>query len=88
MQVGRAREPVRAAPVSVTITDVRGRTETMQINEAGNFSSTRRLNAPYKVAVTSPKGTRVMQRTINGGDCNGCHTQWGDAGAPGRIAES
>ena len=73
-------------PVSVTVTGQNNQTVTMQVNAAGNFSSAQKLKGPYKVVVSAGGKTRAMQRTITKGDCNGCHTQLGDAGAPGRVA--
>ncbi len=79
------------APVTVVIRDKNRNTFTAQTNAAGNFmiatETLQGLNvrAPFTVEVRQPgKPTRKMNRTITGGDCNGCHTA---SGNPGRVLQ-
>lgn len=80
-------------PVTITVTDNRGRKITTTSNAAGNFfirtTDVRKakLRPPYKVQLDEQgKPPRVMNRTITGGDCNFCHTTNGN-GPPGRVLE-
>ncbi|HJX65368.1 MAG TPA: hypothetical protein VJ860_15605 [Polyangia bacterium] len=44
------------------------------------------MSGPYTAKVVNGSGIeRVMVSTASSGDCNGCHTQTGANGAPGRI---
>lgn len=81
------------SPVTIIIKDRRNTQVTMQTNEVGNFMAFSdtltdlNLRAPYTVEIRQPgKPTRKMNRTINGGDCNSCHTTAGN-GPLGRIVE-
>jgi hypothetical protein len=69
----------------VIITDANGTTLTLTPNSAGNFSSSAALALPYHAEVVANGKTRAMSATQSSGDCNGCHTQNGANGAPGRI---
>ena len=40
---------------------------------------------PFTAKVTHQGRERAMTTTQTSGDCNGCHTQAGANGAPGRI---
>jgi mono/diheme cytochrome c family protein len=71
--------------VSVTITGADGLTITLTPNEAGNFYSATRLKLPLQATITDQGRARTMAVGQSSGDCNGCHTQAGDSGAPGRI---
>jgi len=71
--------------VTVNITDAKGKTATITTTGAGNFHSATSLTAPFKVSLTSNGRTRAMSNSAPNGDCNGCHTQAGANGAPGRI---
>ena len=69
----------------IVITGADGRTLTLSSNAAGNFYSQTAVKAPYSAKVVTAAGTRAMTATQTSGDCNGCHTQNGANGAPGRI---
>lgn len=70
-------------PVTVTITDKRGKTATATTNNVGNFGiNPNNLQAPYTVKLTQGANTRAMTGTITAGDCNGCHQA---TGAPNRV---
>lgn len=60
-------------------------------NAAGNFlmdSSRNTLVMPYTAEVEFPDGSvAAMVSPQESGDCNGCHSQSGTEGAPGRIAQ-
>jgi hypothetical protein len=58
---------------------------------SGNFRSellttTPTFSKPWKVKVVSGARSTQMQGELTDGDCNGCHTEQGANGAPGRIA--
>jgi cytochrome c553 len=70
----------------VIITDSAGQVLTLTPNSAGNFYASRvSLSLPYNAKVVANGLTRAMSAAQTDGDCNGCHTQNGDNGAPGRI---
>jgi hypothetical protein len=71
----------------VHIIDAKGATTTMRTNQAGNFYSADAVAFPVQVAFVERNGvTTYMQRPIDTGACNSCHTLPPDNGAPGRIA--
>ena len=77
-----------AGPITVEITGSDGKVLTAKVNAAGNFyvkTGAKALVPPYNARVLQGDKVREMygQQTI--GDCNSCHTQAGDNGAPGRI---
>ena len=74
-----------AAGVQIVITGADGRTLTLSLNSAGNFFSQIAVALPYQAAVITAAGERAMTARQTSGDCNGCHTQAGANGAPGRI---
>jgi hypothetical protein len=58
----------------------------LEVNEAGNFMRTGKpVSRPYRARVISAAGERAMGAAQTSGDCNGCHTEQGANGAPGRI---
>ena len=71
--------------LTVIITDAQNREIRIPLNAAGNFYTRTRIRAPFKARVTDGQKTRAMQGTVTRGDCNGCHTESGANGAPGRI---
>ena len=78
------------AGTRVEIIDANGNVAlTLPVRPRGNFMSTS-LNAgialPFTARVVSPTGgvTQMMTPQTTG-DCNGCHTEQGANGAPGRI---
>ena len=78
------------AGTRVEILDANGTvTLTMMVRSRGNFMSTSRnanVPLPFTARVVSPTGgvTQMMTPQMTG-DCNGCHTEQGANGAPGRI---
>lgn len=73
------------ANLTVIITDAQNREVRIPVNAAGNFYTRTRIRAPFKARVTDGQKTRAMQGSVTRGDCNGCHTENGANGAPGRI---
>jgi hypothetical protein len=83
-----AHEPddcLSTAGPTVEITDATGTLYSLSTNANGNFYHTSGLTPPYQVKVTYNGRERVMHHAQMSGDCNGCHTQDGANGAPGRI---
>jgi mono/diheme cytochrome c family protein len=80
-----------SAGAKVVITDKNGKVQTLSVNAAGNFYSTRSVALPYRAKVVVGDQEREMDDEQKSGDCNGCHTQQGDNNqggdnkAPGRI---
>jgi hypothetical protein len=74
-----------AGGVVVTIVDAAGQTLTLSPNVAGNFRSEAPLSPPYEATISFMGRERTMGVMQTSGDCNGCHTQTGANGAPGRI---
>jgi mono/diheme cytochrome c family protein len=80
-------ESPSTAGAQVIITDAAGRELVLEVNEAGNFRS-RESDAivmPIRAKVVFEGRERVMFGERMTGDCNSCHTQNGENGAPGRI---
>jgi hypothetical protein len=71
--------------VQVVITDATGATITLPLNSAGNFESRQSIATPYTAKVISGTKVRAMATPQTSGDCNSCHTEQGNNGAPGRI---
>jgi hypothetical protein len=76
--------------VSVVITDNKQRRYTLKPNDAGNFflkrSASNPFEYPYTVKLVAASGAeRFMNAAQQSGDCNGCHTEAGTQGAPGRV---
>jgi hypothetical protein len=69
----------------VVITDANGEVHELPVNQAGNFTLSGTLVLPYTARVVVGAAQRSMGSSQNTGDCNGCHTQSGSNGAPGRI---
>jgi len=72
----------------VEITDASGTVINVPVNEAGNFyryTAIGTLALPYTAKVYKNGLARAMATPQTSGDCNGCHTQDGANGAPGRI---
>lgn len=71
----------------VIITDANGvELPPIPVNAGGNFSArwTTR-DVPYRAKVVVGDQERVMLTPQTNGDCNLCHTQYGEQGAAGRI---
>ncbi len=73
--------------LSVVITDAAGNVQTLAVNAAGNFYSTKAVITPFHAKVVSKTAERDMTATQMSGDCNLCHSVMGANGAPGRIME-
>ena len=93
-----AHEPdqcIGIGSLNVVITDSKGTVTTLPVQASGNFCSSTKCGAPAGVSIVPPfhaqivnpatGAKRAMGGTITAGDCNGCHTQNGANGAPGRI---
>lgn len=79
-----------AEGAEVHVQSADGEVVVVTVNAAGNFLLHRRdapdgFGPPYRVKVVTSEGERVMPVEAPKGDCNDCHTQFGDNGAPGRI---
>jgi hypothetical protein len=74
---------LEAARVEITGAD--GRRFELAVNSVGNFFSLDEVAMPYSARVISQGRVRTMVSRQRSGDCNGCHTQAGNAGAPGRV---
>jgi len=82
-------EATDLAHATVVITDVNDQVLTLALTSTGNFA---RIDEGYG-AVAFPVTARVvyqgkerpMLTPQRSGDCNGCHTDRGESGAPGRI---
>lgn len=70
---------------SVVITGADGQTLMLQPNAAGNFETGAHVAIPFTAKITYAGRERAMSDSQTSGDCNGCHTQDGASGAPGRI---
>ena len=73
-----------------TIVLANGKVMVATVNAAGNFflkagKSGGSLATPYTARVVQGSKERRMFGAQSSGDCNSCHTQQGDSGAPGRI---
>jgi hypothetical protein len=71
--------------IQVVITGSDGSSVTLNANSAGNFYSRGGVTFPYTAKVVQGGNERAMTTPQSDGDCNGCHTENGDNGAPGRI---
>lgn len=70
----------------VIITDATGMEHSVTVNSAGNFMlQGASIPLPYNARVEVGTMTRAMGASQTSGDCNGCHTESGVNGAPGRI---
>jgi hypothetical protein len=76
---------VTGSNLSVVITDANGNVQTLAVNAAGNFYSTKAVVFPFHAKVVSQTAEREMVATQSTGDCNYCHSPMGLNGAPGRI---
>jgi hypothetical protein len=71
--------------IEVVITGADGQTTALTPVPSGNFHLRTRVMMPFTAKVTFMGRERAMSAAQMSGDCNGCHTQGGANGAPGRI---
>ncbi|HYQ01557.1 MAG TPA: hypothetical protein VER96_22945 [Polyangiaceae bacterium] len=70
----------------IEITDADGRVFTRVANHSGNFfDEPPAFSYPYRAKLRFRGRERIMVAPQMIGDCNSCHTEKGDAAAPGRI---
>lgn len=69
----------------VVITDANGTTRTLAVNPVGNFELGGSIATPFRAKVVYQGRERAMGASQTNGNCNSCHTQNGNGGAPGRI---
>jgi mono/diheme cytochrome c family protein len=69
----------------IVITDAGGQVLTLAANQVGNFFWAGPVMMPYTAKLVYEGCERIMASPQGTGDCNRCHTQDGDNGAPGRI---
>ena len=74
-----------SAGIQVVVTDATGRVLTLPVNTVGNFFTTAAVTFPFHAKVVRGTVERVMTAAQSTGNCNGCHTEVGANGAPGRI---
>ena len=75
-----------AMAATVVITDADLHAVSLGVNASGNFTYYQPgFVAPYTAKVVFEGRERLMSASQTNGDCNGCHTQDGAQGAPGRI---
>jgi hypothetical protein len=70
---------------TVQVTDAQGATITLTPNTVGNFFYSGTVALPYTAKVLYMGKERAMATPQTSGDCNSCHQQTGQSGAPGRI---
>ena len=71
---------------TVTVIDAQGATFSMSPNSGGNFmGSPASFVLPFTAKVTYQGREVAMTTPQTNGDCNMCHTETGQNGAPGRI---
>jgi mono/diheme cytochrome c family protein len=79
---------VNVAGAVVSVTDANNKVVNATVQTNGNFYATAIITPPYTVKLTYQGRERDMTGLVTAptdGDCNSCHTETGDNGAPGRI---
>jgi hypothetical protein len=79
----------RTSDAEVVITDDSGAVFRLPLERTGNFSlpeDARQVRFPIRAKVVANGRERVMAGAQTSGDCNDCHSEQGNHGAPGRIA--
>lgn len=70
----------------VVITDASGREYRLDVGPTGNFAiRSGAIETPYSAKVVVGTNVREMKKKQTSTDCNSCHTETGENGAPGRI---
>jgi hypothetical protein len=74
---------------TVVITDEAGQVVSLPLTPTGNFAQwddgSAAIAFPITAKVLYQGKERAMHAPQRSGDCNGCHTEAGERGAPGRI---
>jgi hypothetical protein len=70
----------------VLIIDATGAMRAFNVNSAGNFFGGSDIQMPYRAMIVRGNSIREMHGAQTTGDCNSCHTEFGN-GAPGRVME-
>jgi hypothetical protein len=70
---------------TVVITDADGNEIPLSPTSTGNIVYGSPVSVPYRAKVVFMGRERAMSTPQTSGDCDGCHTQNGAMGAPGRI---
>lgn len=70
--------------MTVVLIDAAGKSHSMPVNAAGNFTRVTGMPMPYKAMIMDGTKTREMKTPQTDGDCNGCHSVQGN-NSPGRI---
>lgn len=73
-----------AANLNVVLIDANGVSHTVPVNAAGNFVRVTSFPLPYRALVVRGTSVREMKTPQTDGDCNGCHSEWGNK-SPGRV---
>lgn len=78
---------VNVSNATVKVTNADGSVTSIPINNVGNFyTDGSKLIPPIQIELVYNGATRAMQMPLSDtGDCNACHTERGDNGAPGRV---
>lgn len=74
-----------AAAAQVVVTGADGVVNTIKVNSVGNFYLEAPVALPFQAKLVVSGRERIMAAAQTDGDCNGCHTESGANGAPGRI---
>jgi hypothetical protein len=72
----------------ILVIDAAGNVHTTDTNANGNFyieATNTPMPKPYRAMVVHGTDIKQMKTPQTDGDCNGCHTEWGKNGAPGRV---
>jgi hypothetical protein len=74
---------------TVVVTDEANQVLTLPLTPTGNFAQwddgSAAIAFPITAKVVYQGKERAMRTPQRSGDCNGCHTEAGEGGAPGRI---
>jgi hypothetical protein len=83
-------DSAQLSQAQVVITDASSQVFTLSVNGVGNFMHSAHASPPVVFPITAKVvymgKERPMVTPQSTGDCNGCHTDPGATGAPGRIA--
>lgn len=74
-----------SGPVVVRLTGADGLIIELPTVSTGNFFTATPIAMPIRAELLFEGRSRVMCGAQPSGDCNGCHTEEGNEGAPGRI---